>query len=279
MKESRYIELLNLYVDHQLTPVEAAELEAEVHRNPERRRIYTQYCQMQKACTLIFDAERSLAPKTAAVLSAFEAGRPVSSSSPFWGFGAFGTVGLAAAVAFGAFVGIRWYSGSTGPTFQPAPAMAAVANPAVPDLAPVSETVAQVEAVSGARGSVDVVVADVPVPAVSDEAVVLLASAASSPSQSPSASVSTSARSPFQSFLLGTTSMLSRVSDNEASRSPQVDLAWLNDVKLPAARPLLDDEPVFESQPTLKQGEPRIYRSRQPFRGGTTEMISFQFQR
>lgn len=271
MKESRYIELLNLYVDHQLTPVEAAELEAEVHRNPERRRIYTQYCQMQKACTLIFDAERSLAPKTAAVLSAFEAGRPVSSSSPFWGFGAFGTVGLAAAVAFGAFVGIRWYSGSTGPTFQPAPAMAAVANPAVPDLAPVSETVA--------RGSVDVGVADVPVPAVSDEAVVLLASAVSSPSQSPSASVSTGARSPFQSFLLGTTSMLSRVSDNEASRSPQVDLAWLNDVKLPAARPLLDDEPVFESQPTLKQGEPRIYRSRQPFRGGTTEMISFQFQR
>jgi anti-sigma factor RsiW len=50
MKESRYIELLNLYVDHRLTPEEAAELETEVQRNPARRKVYLQYCRIQKAC-------------------------------------------------------------------------------------------------------------------------------------------------------------------------------------------------------------------------------------
>ncbi len=270
MKESRYIELLNLYVDHQLTPIEAAELEAEVHRNPERRRIYTQYCQMQKACSLIFDAERSFAPKTAAVLSAFEAGRGVPSSS-VWGMGALGGVGLAAAVAFGVFVGIRWHSGSPTPAFSSAPEVAAVATPATQTR--VASTLAPTQAVPRVQDTIDSEVNE-PIPAASEETVVLLASDSSS-----STTPSGNARSPFQSFLLGTTSLMSRVSDHEAARSPQVDLAWLAEVKLPAARPLLGDEPVFESQPTLKQGETRVYRSRQPVRGGTTEMISFQFQR
>lgn len=119
MKESRYIELLNLYVDQQISPEEAAELEAEVQRSPERRRLYAQYCRMHKGCTLLFEAERSHAPKTAAAILAAE--RPAGTvvafpGNPFVrGLYAAGAVAAAACVVL---VAMRW-SGSRGPA--PAP--------------------------------------------------------------------------------------------------------------------------------------------------------------
>ena len=60
MKELEFIELLNLYLDHEISPEDAARLEAEVLNNPARRRVYREYCQMQKACKAIavdFQAE------------------------------------------------------------------------------------------------------------------------------------------------------------------------------------------------------------------------------
>ena len=62
MKESKFIELLNLYVDHQISADDAALLEAEVRGNAERRRVYRQYCQIQKACTQLGDVFRTEAP-------------------------------------------------------------------------------------------------------------------------------------------------------------------------------------------------------------------------
>ncbi len=53
MKESEFIELLNLYVDHEISPADAERLEAEVLAVPERRRIYHEYCLMHKACSLL----------------------------------------------------------------------------------------------------------------------------------------------------------------------------------------------------------------------------------
>ncbi len=53
MKETKFIELLNLYVDHEISVADAALLEAEIEANPARRRVYRQYCQMQKACTVL----------------------------------------------------------------------------------------------------------------------------------------------------------------------------------------------------------------------------------
>ncbi len=50
MKDTKFTELLNLYLDHQISPEETALLEAEIRRDPARRRLYRQYCQMQKAC-------------------------------------------------------------------------------------------------------------------------------------------------------------------------------------------------------------------------------------
>lgn len=62
MKESKFIELLNLYVDHQISPADAALLEAEIQKRPERRKIYREYCQMQKACMTLAENFRSEAP-------------------------------------------------------------------------------------------------------------------------------------------------------------------------------------------------------------------------
>ena len=53
MKESEFIELLNLYLDHEISEPDAIRLEAEVQHNPARRRVYQQYCRMQKACKAI----------------------------------------------------------------------------------------------------------------------------------------------------------------------------------------------------------------------------------
>ena len=53
MKDNEFIELLNLYLDHEISPADAALLEAEVQRNAERRHVYQQYCRMQKGCTLL----------------------------------------------------------------------------------------------------------------------------------------------------------------------------------------------------------------------------------
>ena len=72
MKDSKFIELLNLYVDHQISPAEAAELEAEVKSNPERRRVYREYCQMQKACAVLAENFRTEAPASIPQLAEFK---------------------------------------------------------------------------------------------------------------------------------------------------------------------------------------------------------------
>jgi len=62
VNHSRFIELLNLYLDHQLAPEEIVELEAEVLRSAARRRTYNQYCRLQRGCSLLGEQERSSAP-------------------------------------------------------------------------------------------------------------------------------------------------------------------------------------------------------------------------
>ncbi len=55
MKDSKFIELLNLYLDQQIEPDAAAQLEEEIARNPARRATYQQYCRMHRACTMLFE--------------------------------------------------------------------------------------------------------------------------------------------------------------------------------------------------------------------------------
>src|SRR5690606_26074347 len=72
MKDSKFIELLNLYVDQQISAEDAAQLEAEIQRSPERRRIYREYCQMQKACVILAETFQTEAPAGGKIV---EAGR------------------------------------------------------------------------------------------------------------------------------------------------------------------------------------------------------------
>jgi len=53
MKDTEFIQLLNLYLDHEISTADAARLEAEVQNNAGRRHIYQEYCRMQKACRMI----------------------------------------------------------------------------------------------------------------------------------------------------------------------------------------------------------------------------------
>ncbi len=50
MTHTKFIELLNLYLDHEITMEDAAALEAEIQRDPKRREVYRQYCAIHKGC-------------------------------------------------------------------------------------------------------------------------------------------------------------------------------------------------------------------------------------
>jgi hypothetical protein len=94
MRDSEFLELLNLYLDHEISEADAARLEAEVQGNAKRRAIYLEYCRMQKACKVLavdFQAE-SQAPEKR-VLVARRSSRQVWRS----GFFVAGGVALAAA--------------------------------------------------------------------------------------------------------------------------------------------------------------------------------------
>jgi hypothetical protein len=59
MTDRKFLELLNLYLDDEISPGDAAALEQEIHSNPDRRRLYRTYCQMQRACVLLTDRYRA----------------------------------------------------------------------------------------------------------------------------------------------------------------------------------------------------------------------------
>lgn len=104
MNNARFIELLNLYLDHQLAPEEAAELEAEVMASPARRRTYDQYCRLQRGCSLLGEHERSNAPASQAFARSLrDVERKMSAPKrSYWqpGYaGIFATSALAACVA------------------------------------------------------------------------------------------------------------------------------------------------------------------------------------
>lgn len=65
MKDHRFIELVNLYIDRQISPAEAAELESELQANAKRRQVYQQYCRMHRATQLVYESFRQEAGREA----------------------------------------------------------------------------------------------------------------------------------------------------------------------------------------------------------------------
>lgn len=73
MKDNRFIELLNLYIDRQITAEETAELEAEIQGSPQRQAVYRQYCQIHAATKVVYESFRAGAEPAAA-----PSGRPAT---------------------------------------------------------------------------------------------------------------------------------------------------------------------------------------------------------
>lgn len=130
MKDNRFIELVNLYIDRQISAAETAELEAEIQASPQRRAVYRQYCQLHSATKQVYESFRTSAepqagaPAGRVVTGAF-ARRPRSNWIHYAG-------GLAAAVCL-TVVLVRYNAGS---------------SPATGDLAQTATTPA-VQAVTG----------------------------------------------------------------------------------------------------------------------------------
>src|SRR5690606_15744083 len=102
MKDSEFIDLLNLYLDHEISAADAARLAAEVQSNVERRNIYRDYCRMQKACRLLtaeFQNELTADTNKKVVALKDQTSRPQRSGSLF-GVGAFAAAAACLAVIF-----------------------------------------------------------------------------------------------------------------------------------------------------------------------------------
>ncbi len=55
MTNHKFTELLNLYLDNEISLEDAAILEAEIQQDPARRALYQQYCRIQKGCSQMAD--------------------------------------------------------------------------------------------------------------------------------------------------------------------------------------------------------------------------------
>ncbi|HEY8995698.1 MAG TPA: hypothetical protein VIM71_13605 [Lacunisphaera sp.] len=69
MKDHRFIELLNLYIDRQITAEETAELESEIQSSPRRQAVYRQYCQIHTATKQVYATFRASATEQPVVES------------------------------------------------------------------------------------------------------------------------------------------------------------------------------------------------------------------
>ncbi len=124
MKDNRFIELVNLYIDRQISAEETAELEAEIQASPQRRAIYRQYCQLHSATKQVYESFRANAePQAGAPAGRVVAGnfarRPRSNWIHYAG-------GLTAAACL-ALAFVRYNAGSSPATGEIAQTAAAPA--------------------------------------------------------------------------------------------------------------------------------------------------------
>jgi hypothetical protein len=160
MKEHRFIELLNLYIDRQISPEETAELEAELQRNPKRQAVYRQYCQIHQATRMVYESFRAIAADQPAapagrtgVVELFESRRRRAS----WAYYASG-LAAAACVAFAVY---RFNTATPVATpavaIQPKPQPAAVASSPAPRMAePAAVTVKATPNLVSLRNTIEV---------------------------------------------------------------------------------------------------------------------------
>ncbi|WP_404421508.1 hypothetical protein [Nibricoccus sp. IMCC34717] len=64
MNKERFLELVNLAIDHESTPQEAAEMEAAMQASPELRQLYREYVRLHLGTVALFESSREDAPAT-----------------------------------------------------------------------------------------------------------------------------------------------------------------------------------------------------------------------
>lgn len=120
MTHTKFTELLNLYLDHEISAEDATALEVEIQNNPARREIYRQYCRMQKGCAQLaghFSGAQSPAPAPVRDLSARRQGSRRYFAA--WTAG----VGMVAAACFAVILI------NSEPTIEPAEPIAGLTRP------------------------------------------------------------------------------------------------------------------------------------------------------
>jgi len=100
MNDREFLELLNLYVDHEISPEDALRLEAEVAEHPRRRKVYDQYCRIQKACVMLSEELSASSERGDAMAAAFPVRRSWVSGPLFAGL-------AVAAACLLVFLGLR----------------------------------------------------------------------------------------------------------------------------------------------------------------------------
>lgn len=252
MKDSEFIELLNLYLDHEITAAAAARLEAEVQGSPARRAVYQQYCRMQKACTLLtkdFNDQLVLAEDASGgrKVVAFDQPRRTTRGS-----GIFVAGGLLAAAACVALVLVNRTAELT-PTAE-APAMMTARVAVAPVAAPLIETkvmVAQPENLAAHANIARTV------------------------------TVPTSRRNELQPVLAMHSFALSGSvdsADQTASTDLPAQLDWIGGLKIAPMQLVQVEDLRFETRPVQPAKNP-TYGNPRRLEQGIVEKTAFQFQK
>jgi anti-sigma factor RsiW len=246
VNDRRFIELLNLYLDHQISAEEAGELESEVMHNPARRRTYNQYCRLQRGCSLLGERERSNAPASAEFARSLrEAERKIAAPrrTSWWSTPAY--AGAFAASAMAACV-----------------AVVVVVNNRVPaDSAPLAGSIAAVEQPAAVAASIET-----PSAVLARERPVMPVRAASIPSFETQPVLATSG------FSVARNSREAEIAANDRDVRE-----WMQRVEQAGVVAIVVDDQAFETRPTLHQDN-RVFRSRHGIQGNA-EFAAFQFQR
>jgi hypothetical protein len=148
MKDSEFIELLNLYLDHEISPADAARLEAEVQSNAARRRTYQDYCRMQKACKMLAQDFATETDEAEEKVVAFEQARATHDRRRTTTRYVVGGMFAAAACVALVFVG-RQHTAQTS-TQNAVAVQASVAHPTDASVVPVTLPTSQMVAATGA---------------------------------------------------------------------------------------------------------------------------------
>jgi len=287
ISDKKFIELLNLYLDHEISTEEVRVLEAEILRNPMRHTLYRQYCAMHKGClelasTFAPQSEMAAANSDSSSRKFAQNREDPSTSRDKFGWGAWlGGLGLAAACgALVFFVFSHKHrngpgSGSMG-TFAPAPALLAVPL-ATPLNIPTPSPVASAPHFRAHAGEGRAFLAGGSGKAnLARHAFVTAAEPASAPAAAQLHAIYSSefphshSAAPFR-FSAIYTAGPTAIERGHLNWGPLVDL-----------REMMENEtmpPTFQVRPAVAPS-PRVYRRQERrFEGGRVEMTRFQFQR